>query len=131
MIVCLFIQTESKFQNTTYISICKIVLQHNILQPLMATECKGNSVSLETFHGWGKDEIIDSKIEVDCKGGRTMVTYIWCKLCVKFKDSIMNSSLVKVSARAAPASFINGTNSVTRYQVCRLFILIQNFMVLV
>ena len=95
----------------------------------MTTE--GNSVSLETFHGWGKDEIIGSKTEVDCKGGHTMVTYIWCKLCAKYKDSIMNSSLAKGSAQAAVASFINGANSVTRHQVCRLFMLIQNFMVMV
>ena len=84
----------------------------------MAAEKKGNSVSTETFKRWGKDNIFGVKTEVDAENGRTMVNFVWCKLCSKHEKAIMSISQVKGSARTAARSFIDGTTSVTKYQVC-------------
>ena len=56
-------------------------------------EPKGNSIELSTFLKYGLTEVISHKtVET---GGKTLVNYVWCKVCAKFK--------------------FNGTNSVTEH----------------
>ena len=50
-------------------------------------------------------------------GGKTLVNYVWCKVCAKFKTQIESSSNVEGSAKTSALAFINGTNSVTKHQV--------------
>ena len=53
-------------------------------------------------------------------GGKTLVNYLWCKVCAKFETQIESSSNVKSSANSAKTSalaFINGTNCVTKHLV--------------
>ena len=82
-------------------------------------EKKGNSVELGTFRSWGKKKIFGVKTVEDTKSGRTMVNFIWCKVCAKHEKAIMSSPLVKGSAKNSVQSFIDGTNSVTKFQVCK------------
>ena len=78
-------------------------------------EPKGNSIELSTFLKYGLTEVISHKtVET---GGKTLVRYVWCKVCAKFKTQIESSSNVKVSAKTSALAFINGTNSVTKHQV--------------
>ena len=65
----------------------------------------GNSVSLDTFQNWRKENIFGYKTFKDSKG-QTMVNFIWCKLCAKYEKEIMNSSSIRGSARTAARSSI-------------------------
>ena len=51
------------------------------------------------------------------KDFRKIVTKIWCKVCVKHKDEILNNPTLKGVAATAAKAFISGTNSVTKHQV--------------
>ena len=51
------------------------------------------------------------------KEGKTLLNYVWCKVCAKFKTQIESSSNVKGSEKTSASAFINGTNSVTKHQV--------------
>ena len=82
-----------------------------------STTRTGNSVSLDTFQNWRKENILGYKTFKDSKW-HMMVNFIWCKLCAKYEKEIMNSSLIRGNERAAAHSFIDGTNSVTKHQVC-------------
>ena len=44
-------------------------------------------------------------------GGKT---YVWCKVCAKFKTQMKNSLTLKGSAKTSALAFINGRNSVTK-----------------
>ena len=74
-------------------------------------EPKGNSIELSTFLKYG---LTKETVEA---GGKTLVNYVWCKVCAKFKAQFESSSNVKGSAKTSGLAFINGTNSVTKYQV--------------
>ena len=77
-------------------------------------EVKGNSIELSTFLKYGLTDVIGHKTLE--KEGKTMVNFIWCKVCANFQNQITNSSSVKGSAKTALA-FINGTNFVKKHQV--------------
>ena len=83
-----------------------------------AKDLKGNSVTIETFKKWGYENIFGVTTEVDSNTGRTMVKKVWCRLCAKYQKDIMNSSLLKGQARSSARSFIEGTTSVSKFQVC-------------
>ena len=78
-------------------------------------EPKGNSIELRTFLKYGLNEIIGHKtVET---GDKTLVNYVWCKVCAKFKTQIESSSNIEGSAETSALAFINCTNSVTKHQV--------------
>ena len=76
---------------------------------------KGNSIELSMFFKYGLTEVIGHKtVET---GGKTLVNYVWCEVCAKFKTQIESSSNVKGSAKTSASACINVTNSVTKHQV--------------
>ena len=76
---------------------------------------KGNSLALSTFLSYGVTDIIGYRsIEKDLK---TVVNFVWCKLCAKHKDIISQSSTLKGTAKTSAMAFVIGTSSVTKYQV--------------
>lgn len=78
-------------------------------------ESKGNSVELSTFLNYGLTEVIGHKtVET---GGKTLVNFVWCKVCSKFKKEISSSSTLKGQAKTSVLAFINGTNTVTKHTV--------------
>ena len=79
-------------------------------------EPKGNSIDeLSMFLKYGLTEVISHKtVETGCK---TLVNYVWCKVCAKFKTQIESSSNVTGSGKTSALAFISGTNSVMKYQV--------------
>ena len=77
-------------------------------------EPKGNSIELSTFLKHGLTEVIIHKTMET--GGKTLVNYVWCKVCAKFRTQIESSLNVEGGAKTALV-FINGTNSVTKQQV--------------
>ena len=78
-------------------------------------EPKGNLIELSRFLKYGLTEVIGHKtVET---GGKTLVNYVWCKVCAKFKTQIESSSNIKGCAKASALVFINGTNSVSEHQV--------------
>ena len=62
-------------------------------------EVKGNSIEPTTFLKYGLTDVIGHKTLE--KEGKTMVNFIWCKICVKFKNQIINSSSVEGSAKTS------------------------------
>ena len=42
---------------------------------------------------------------------------IWCKLCAKFKNQIINHPIIKGAAVNAVTAFADGTEVVTKFQV--------------
>ena len=72
---------------------------------------KGITKELSTFLSWGKEQIIGYKSEE--KDFKKIVTKIWCKVCVKHKDEILNNSTLKGVAATAAKAFTSGTNHVT------------------
>jgi len=78
-------------------------------------ENKGNSLSLSTFLNYQVSSFIGYKTVE--KNGATLVNFVWCKMCAKYKNEISNSSMVRGNAKTAALAFINGTNSVTKHQV--------------
>ena len=81
---------------------------------------KGNSIAIEAFKSWGKESIFGVKTVVHPLTGLTMVNFIWHNLCLKYEKDFIKSSLTKGRARIAAHSFIDGTTSVIKYQVCLL-----------
>ena len=77
-------------------------------------EVKSNSVELSTFLKYGLTDVIGHKTLE--KEGKTMVNFIWCKVCAKFNNQIINSLSVKGSAKTSTLAFISGRNSVTKLQ---------------
>lgn len=74
----------------------------------MSFKTKGNMVELTTFNNWGKASIIGCN-------GKTMVNFVWCKVCERYKTQI--TARLKGSAKTSALAFINGTNVVTKHQV--------------
>ena len=81
----------------------------------MATT-KGNKIELKTFQSYGKSDIIGFKSVKE--GDRTYVNFIWCKVCEKNKDVILKDPTIKGSIKSSARAFIDGTNMVTKHQVC-------------
>ena len=78
-------------------------------------EPKGNSIELSTFLKHGLTKVIGHKTVETAR--KTLVNYVLCKVCAKFKTQIESSSNIKSSAKTSALAFINGTNSVTKHQV--------------
>ena len=78
---------------------------------------KGISKELSTFLRWGKSDVIGHHVEE--LDGKSYVTKIWCKLCAKYRIQIINHPLCKGAAAVAVKSFADGTESVTKFQVCK------------
>ena len=81
------------------------------------TSSKGQAIELVTFKNYGKESIIGSKTEE--RKGKTFVTFVWCKLCAKHKTVILSNPLCKGSARKSVEAYINGTNSVSKWNIDR------------
>ena len=78
---------------------------------------KGNRVELSTFLTWSVSEIIGYKTVDNASVSKTYVNHVWCKVCAKNKTKIMNHPSLKGNAKKAALAFVNGTNTVTKYQV--------------
>ncbi len=83
---------------------------------LKMANSKGNRVELRTFLNYGKSEIIGYKTE-DSEG-RKYVNFIWCKVCARNKDGILSHPTLRGNTKTSALAFINGTNVVTKHQVC-------------
>ena len=70
---------------------------------------------LSSFFLLGREQIIAYKSEE--KDFRKIVTKIWCKVCAKHKDEILNNPALKGVAATVTKAFISGTNSVAKHQV--------------
>ena len=70
---------------------------------------------LSTFLLWGKEQIICYKSEE--KGFRKIVAKIWCKVCGKHQNEILNDPILKGVVATAAKVFISGANSVTKHHV--------------
>ena len=71
-------------------------------------EPEGNSIKLSMFLKYGLTKVISHKtVET---GGKTLINYVWCEVCAKFKTQIESSSNVEGSAKTSALAFINGTN---------------------
>ena len=81
----------------------------------MAAARKGNKVELSMFLSWGKQDVFGYKTEE--LGGKTLVNFVWCKVCATRKEALLNASNVKDNIKKAIAAFADGTNVVTKYQV--------------
>ena len=79
---------------------------------------KGNQVELQTFMKYGKSDIIGFKTMQD--NGKTMVNFIWCKVCERNKDAILRNPSIKGKVKESARAYIDGTNMVKKYQVCIL-----------
>ena len=85
---------------------------------MASTIKKGNRVEYSTFVSWGKNSIISCEKKEE--NGRIYAVKVWCKLCAKHKSKINNQ--LKGSAKINAKSFIDGTTSVTKYQVSLFFV---------
>ena len=47
-------------------------------------------------------------------GGKTLVNYVWLKVCTKFETQTESSLTVIGSAKTSALAFINGTHSATK-----------------
>ena len=79
----------------------------------MSSNIKGNKVELSTFLSWGKEDIIGYKTE-ECVG-KTFVNFVWCKLCSRHEAGVL--SRLKGKVKLSGKAFIDGTHSVTKFQV--------------
>ena len=79
---------------------------------------KGNQANLQTFMKYGKSDIIGFKTTQD--NGKTMVNFIWCKVCERNKDAILRDPSIKGKVKESARAYIDGTNMVKKYQVCIL-----------
>ena len=68
------------------------------------------------FLGYGKSEIIGYKATEE--GGRKYVNFVWCKVCARNKEATLNDPSLKGSIKNSIRAFIDGTNVVTKHQVC-------------
>ena len=75
-------------------------------------ERKGVTKELSTFLSWNKENIIGYNVEVI--NSKSLVNKIWCKLCAKYKQQILKGAMI-----ASLKAFTEGTNVVTKYQVCK------------
>ena len=74
---------------------------------------KGNHVELATFLKYPDCNLLGHRtLEKD---GKKFVTFIWCKVCAKYKNQL--SLTLKGSAKKSALAFIEGTSSVTKHQV--------------
>ena len=64
----------------------------------MVNKSKGNKIDLNTFKNWGKGNIIGYKTSED--NGRLYVTFSWCKVCARNKDSLFTHPNCKGSVKA-------------------------------
>ena len=78
---------------------------------------KGNSVLLNTFKSWDKEDVI--RAEAEETNGSTSVTKIWCRVCERNKDAILIHPTCKGPAKKAMMTFVNGTINVTKHSVDR------------
>ena len=79
----------------------------------------GISVELYTFEKYGKSAIIGHKT-ID-KDNKTLVNFIWCKLCAKHKTVILSNPSCKGKAvhELQAEAYISGTNSVSKWNIDR------------
>ena len=61
---------------------------------------KGNIVELKTFKSYGVDEILGFKTEE--KDGRTYVNFIWCIVCARNEEGIINTPNREGTLRCRP-----------------------------
>lgn len=80
-----------------------------------AKKSKGTVKELNTFLNWGKAGIIGYNVET--LNSKEYVTKIWCKLCAKYKDQVVNHPTIRGAAKSAVKAFADGTEVVTKYQV--------------
>ena len=78
---------------------------------------KGNRVKVSTFRSWGKEDILGFKTEE--KDGVIYVVYIWCKICARNSNAILNHPKCTGEAKKSMKAFIDGTNGVTKHSVDR------------
>ena len=77
---------------------------------------KGKAVKFSTFKSWGiPDDVIGFKTIVE--EGATLVNFVWCKICSKYKGCILRHPAVKGATKVAAETYINGTNVVTKFAV--------------
>jgi len=77
---------------------------------------KVNKVELSTFFSWGTEAVISDVNEG--KNGKVYVVRVWCQNCAKHKARINGHLRGKTKKHAS--AFIEGTTSVTKYQVSYL-----------
>ena len=82
---------------------------------MSTSEKKGNSVALRTFESWKNSAVFGRKTET--KEGREMVTFMWCKLCAKYKHEI--SAHLKGVALKSALSMADGTSYVSGHSVSK------------
>ena len=86
---------------------------------------KGNTVELSTFLRYDNCKLFGYKTLE--KEGKTFVNQVWCKLCAKYKDRLTsNTSTLKGKAKTSALAFIDGTTSVTKFQVSSLILNISS-----
>ncbi len=76
---------------------------------------KGISKELSTFIKWGKESVIGRQVEEH--DGKKYVTKIWCKLCARYRDQIVNLPACKGASAVSVKAFAEGTEHVTKHQV--------------
>ena len=60
------------------------------------------------------DSVIEYKLDIENEG---MVKFIWCKVCAAQKEGLKNNPKIRGQVLTSAKAFIDGTNSVTKYQV--------------
>ena len=85
----------------------------------MDSESEGTLVELRTFETYENRHVLGKKVKEI--GKRKMVTFVWCKICAKHKESILSNPLCKGSPRAAVESYIKGTNLMKKSNIQRHF----------
>ena len=76
---------------------------------------KGVVKELNTFLKWGKSNVIGHNVET--LDSKKYLTKIWCKLCAKYNNQIINHTTIKGAAVNAVKAFADGTVVVTKFQV--------------
>ena len=76
---------------------------------------KSETVNLSTFLKWGICGITGHK--TGQSNGITNVSFIWCKICTKYKGQILYYPSVKGASTVAAQTFINCTSSVTKFSI--------------
>lgn len=82
---------------------------------MAANDNKLVSKKLQTFLSWKKEDIIG--YETKMINGENLVIKIWCKLCAKHKQAILNDPSIKGSIKKSMVAFTVGTCVVTKGQV--------------
>ena len=76
---------------------------------------KGVVKELNTFLKWGKSNVIGHNVET--LDSKKYVTKIWCKLCAKYKNQVINHPTIKAAAVNAVKALADCTIVVTKFQV--------------